>query len=353
MTSTLNKKILLAITALLFSTLACRAASSLVATETPTPIPPTATFTPTLTPTPTITPSATPTPIVEVSCLPVTEKIIEESVYLMSPYVNENSGGAVSLVTYDVNGDQISSPDFEQVDDNLQYEQNDTNRHEKIWEYFTRLIPSEWRDFVSKFFIFTDGKSRILAGVRQSDDDPKKWMLGVDITDSKEPITLTYTLIHEFGHLLTLNSNQVEVSLPVFNNPDSETIYQQEVDACPRYFTGEGCSNPDSYMSVYFERYWSDIYDEWLAISEEPNDNTRYELFDKFYTTYFERWVSDYAPSNPAEDIAESFSFFILAPKPDKVISMSDEKILFFYEYPELVNLRTEILGNVCAEFEK
>jgi hypothetical protein len=105
-------------------------------------------------------------------------------------------------------------------------------------------------------------------------------------------------------------------------------------------------------MTAYFERFWRDIYDEWLAIVEEPNDRTRFEMFGKFYTTYFERFVSNYAPTSPAEDIAESFSFFILAPKPD-VLTTSDEKIQFFYAYPELVQLRTEILGNVCAEFEK
>lgn len=352
MTTSPNKKISLAISALLFLTLACRAASNLIATETPTPIPPTATFTPTLTPTPTVTPSATPTPKVEVSCRAVTDQIIEESVYLYSPYVNRYRGGFTSIVTYDVNGDEIDAPEFEDVEDTLRDEQSDEERHREIWSYFTRLIPLEWRDFISNFIIFTDGRSRILAGVIQSEDDPEEWALGVDIADSKDPVTLTYTLIHEFGHLLTLNSKQVEVNLAVFNNPFDEKIFQQEVDACPRYFTGEGCSYPESYMHGFYERFWSDIYGEWLAIVEEPDDETRYEMFGEFYTTYFERWVSGYAPTNPAEDIAESFSFFILAPKPE-VLTTSDEKIMFFYEYPELVELRTVILGNVCAEFEE
>ena len=345
-----NQRIYLSITALLFSTLACRAATRLVVPATPTPLPPTLTFTPTLTQT--VTPSATPTVIVEVSCPKVTGEIIEESVYLMNPYVNRNSGGIVTIVRYHVNGDEIRSPDLETVDEDLLDEQNDQETHEKIWSLFTRLIPLEWRDFISHFMIFTDGRSRILAGVRQSDQDPEKWVLGVDIADAKNKITLTYTLLHEYGHLLTLNADQVEVSLPVYDKPDDENIYLQESAACPRYFTGEGCSNPDSFMSVYFERFWRDIYDEWQAIVEEQDDETRFEMFSEFYTTYFDRFVSNYAPTSPAEDIAESFTFFILSPKPE-VISISDEKILFFYNYPELVDLRTEILGSVCAEFKE
>lgn len=346
------QRIYLSIAVLLLSTLACRAASGFVATETPTPVPPTATFTPTLTLILTETPTPTPTPIVEVSCRPVTDQIIEESVYLYSQYINRHTGGFTSIVTYDVNGDEINSPEFETVDDTLLDEQQDQERHEQIWDYFTRLIPLEWRDFVSNFIIFTDGRSRILAGVIQSEEDPEEWVLGVDIVDSKDPITLTYTLIHEFGHLLTLNSEQVEVSLPVYNNPFDDEIYQQEVDACPRYFTGEGCSNPDSYMSLFFERFWRDIYEEWLAIAEIPDDEIRYEQFGRFYATYFERFVSDYSATNPAEDIAESFAFFILAPKPD-VLTTSDEKIMFFYDYPKLVELRAQILGSVCAEFDE
>jgi hypothetical protein len=50
------------------------------------------------------------------------------------------------------------------------------------------------------------------------------------------------------------------------------------------------------------------------------------------------------------EDIAESWAFFVLSPKPE-LKSIADEKILFFYEYPELVELRTQILNNICAEF--
>jgi hypothetical protein len=65
---------------------------------------------------------------------------------------------------------------------------------------------------------------------------------------------------------------------------------------------------------------------------------------------YQDQFVTDYAPTSPVEDIAESWTFFVLSPKPE-LNSIANEKILFFYEYPELVELRTQILKQICVEF--
>jgi hypothetical protein len=173
----------------------------------------------------------------------------------------------------------------------------------------------------------------------------------VDFADSKQKTSLTFTLIHEFGHLLTLNPDQVDVSLRVYRNPNDEDIYQQEVKACKQYFTGEGCSKPDSYINTFFDRFWPDIYAEWQTIDQEENQQTHDNMLDNFYKTYQDQFVSDYAPTSPSEDIAETFAFFVLSPKPEAT-SIANEKILFFYEYPELVELRMQILQQICVEFQ-
>jgi hypothetical protein len=124
------------------------------------------------------------------------------------------------------------------------------------------------------------------------------------------------------------------------------------MDACPQYFTGEGCSKPDSYINMFFERFWTDLYNEWLEIDEEENERTRENKLNRFYETYQDQFLTDYAPTSPAEDIAEAFTFFILSPKPS-LTSIASEKMLFFYEYPELVELRMQILKNICADFQE
>jgi hypothetical protein len=335
------------IAVLLFSTLACRAATRLIIPDTPTP-PPTSTFTPVPSPTPTAT--ATPTQVVEASCPQLLSDIMDAA----SDYRGSNKKADKQrfLVMYRVNGDRISNPIYESVPTNLKDEQQDRTRHEALWNYFAAIIPAEQRNFVSGFSIFTDGKGHILAAVTQDYRDPKQWDLDMDIADSSDSYNLTFTLIHEFGHLLTLNAKQVTPSRPIFNHPDDPRIVQQEVDACSQYFPGEGCSTPSSYINVFYDRFWTRIYEEWKQIDEkkEQDEDKYYRLLDKFYDKYKDRFVTDYAATSPEEDMAETWAFFILAPKPQGG-SIADQKVLFYYRYPELVDLRGQILNRLCMEF--
>jgi hypothetical protein len=159
-------------------------------------------------------------------------------------------------------------------------------------------------------------------------------------------------LIHEFGHLVTLDPLQVPPSQPVFDNPHSDAIYRQEVDACQTYFSGEGCSLPDSYINSFFERFWPDIYQEWLAVDDIHGEKEYYSALGDFYKKYKDQFVSDYAPSNPAEDIAETFTFFMIKPRPTGD-SIADQKVLFFYEYPEMIKLRSQIARRLCDQLNK
>jgi len=353
MTLPRSQRIAFAITTLLFASLACRAATRLIIPDTPTPVP-TATFIPTVTPTliPTITPTIA-APLA--SCPLVTSKIINDATSSNETALNGASTSnkdVTYIVQYQVSGDEIKNPHFESVPNKYKTEQKDFAAHEEIWKFFTRLIPANQRALLDSFSIFTDGKYNILAAVNQSDKSPYNWELNVDFADTSDKPALTFTLLHEFGHLLTLNSNQEQVSQAIYQNPDSEKIYNREVAACPQYFTGEGCSKPDSYINQFFDRFWLDFYAEWQKIDQIKNEDTKQSKLDDFYKTYQDQFLTDYAPTSPAEDIAESWAFFILAPKPEDN-SIANEKILFFYEYPELVQLREQILSNVCGEFQQ
>lgn len=354
MTLAPNQKLGLLITMLLFSTLACRAATRLIIPDTPTPQP-IPTITRTTTPVPTLTPTFTPTMVTyEASCPLVVSQIMKDSIST-DPFVHGNEEISEEDVTYmaryTVVGDELKTPLFYPVRDSLKDEQEDRASHEEIWSLFRQLIPAERRTVLQGFTIFTDGEKNYLAAVNQAERNPYKWDLNVDIIDSTEETTLVYTLLHEYGHLLTLTGEQVEVSVDLYLHPNDPDVYQQEADACPQYFTGEGCSNPDSYVNVFFARFWTDLYTEWLEIDEEENERRRENKLDLFYDKYQDQFLTDYAPTSPIEDIAESFTFFILTPKPE-LTSIASEKILFFYEYPELIELRKNILENICAEFQ-
>ena len=335
-------KIALAAFALLISTLAC---ATLVGEEFPETAIPEA--------------PVTEAPVIEefLSCPVITNQIIEvNSSYLVQgeaetmDYGDRDEDTTTYIVTYLVSGDDINNPNVENVTADLQDEQDDTAAHQKSWEYFTTLIPLENRGSLAEFSIITDGQDNLLAAVAQTYDDPTLWGLEVDIADTQDYYYLSYTLVHEFAHLLTLGANQVPPNEAVFNNPDDNDLYLNEVAACPNFFPGEGCANSDSYINEYYNQFWANIYDEWNNINLEENDDIYYERLDKFYYDYQDQFLTDYSVTDPAEDIAEAFSFFVFSEKPAGD-TIAEQKILFFYNYPELINLRTHIVNNLCASF--
>lgn len=256
-----------------------------------------------------------------------------------------------TLVTYQVNGNRISDPSYEVVPRDLKGLQQDTSTQQAAWDLFTALIPSNDREMVSGYQAFTDGPGNILAAVEQAPYDPAKWMIEVDEADLQNKKELVFTLIHEYAHLLTLNSDQVPPDIAIFNDPNNQDLYDKKIAACPTYFPNEGCSRPNSYINTFYDRFWVDIIDEWSkidALSTADNQNPYYDKLYAFYEAHQDQFVDDYAATNPSEDVAETFAFFVLSPKPEGR-SIRDQKILFFYDYPELVQLRSQILMNLCT----
>ncbi|MCC7117570.1 MAG: hypothetical protein IT310_03505 [Anaerolineales bacterium] len=256
------------------------------------------------------------------------------------------------LVTYTVNGDEISDPQLESVSEELQSLQADEATQRQVWDYFVELIPAERRADIAEYAIFTDGVDNTLAAVVQTQSDPTKWSLQVDPEDTKQFDVLTPTLLHEYAHLLSLGSAQVVPSLAIFNNPGDNDIYLKESSACPNYFTTEGCANADSYLDDFYNQFWVNLHDEWSAINRVEDPTERQTQLDAFYSKYEDQFVTVYAATNPEEDLAEAWSVFVLTPKPD-ADSIMNQKIAFFYNYPEMVELRSTILSNICTALPK
>ena len=265
---------------------------------------------------------------------------------------NGSSSGAqltneFPLVTYSVEGDAIIRPEYPPVPGQVAEYQQDVAGQQEIWRFVTDVIPADQRTWIIHFEVYTDGVGGSLGAVEQT-DDPHYWRLQVDLIDAGSFADLSTTLIHELGHLLTLNDSQVTTDQRVFLNPDDERVYQQAEAACSTYFVFEGCSRPDSYLNLFFSRFWTDIYDEWLAVDQEEDRRVYEERLDAFYQAYALQFVSSYAATSPTEDIAESFMYFIFSPRPSGE-TIADQKVLFFYEYPEMVDLRQRILEHLCT----
>jgi hypothetical protein len=168
-----------------------------------------------------------------------------------------------------------------------------------------------------------------------------------------------------------------------------EQIFTQKEAGCAPNFYDDwsGCMNDNSYLNLFFQKFWADIYSEyhyWFEFSD--NDKLLSELVSAFKRNYDSRFVTHYAMTHPAEDFAESFTAFVLWDEEmisnhKKLCSEAkgdgwtasgwnliqdrdwsywhwchkmypynaiwEEKILFFYDFPELVEMRDFIRSNL------
>ncbi|WFD11190.1 hypothetical protein [Tepidibacter hydrothermalis] len=212
---------------------------------------------------------------------------------------------------------------------NKEVSKEDMNKYKLMWDKSKKIIPKSYINRITEFEIMTDGKDEMLAYVHSPDNKNKKWTLAIDLEDAfnkKGKLIgkdLDETIVHEFAHILTLNDNQV---IP------------KEIKSV-NYITDEGTTKKDSYLNLFYKKFWADIFEEFKTYSEDEENE---EALIEFYDKYKSRFVSEYAATNPEEDIAESFKEFVVSEKP-KGNSIAKKKILFFYDFPELVKIREEI----------
>lgn len=258
------------------------------------------------------------------------------------------------LAIYGVQGDRIVDPLLKPVPPRLGNQQKDSALQNEAWEIFIDLIPAQDRAMLAQYNVFTDGFGNVLAAVDQTPEDPALWILEIDIADLEDRSSLIFTLIHEYAHLLTLNASQVAPDEELVTDPYNLVLQTEKALLCPTYFTGLGCSRAGSYIHAFHARYWTEIEDAWERVDALQYSGAEpvvyYNALHEFYEAHTDRFLDDYSVTHPTEDIAEAFAYFVFSPQPAG-LSLREQKIAFFYDYPELVRLRSDILTNLCSAF--
>lgn len=256
------------------------------------------------------------------------------------------------LAKYLVYGDKLSAPILEDVSSDLQSEQKNYALQNEAWQIFTDLIPPQNRQMVTQYNVFTDGFENTLAAADQTKNDLTHWVLEIDVADLQNKDALMFTLVHEYGHILTLDAAQMEPDQQIADNPTDQTLQQEKAAVCPNYFTGMGCSHADLYVTAFYNRFWLDINDEWQKVDAlqygTEDQIPYYNALYHFYQTHQDQFWDDYSATHPDEDVAEAFAYFVFSPKPTGN-SIKEQKLAFFYQYPELVQLRQGILSGACG----
>ena len=193
----------------------------------------------------------------------------------------------------------------------------------EIWETFRRVATPDFAaEVIIEYRVGNAPESDMLAYVYQDESAREYWILAANRGTSTDPATLIPTLIHEYAHILSLGVDQTEPA-----------------DACPTVETSEGCAFEDSYLAAFHRAFWAPYGPEAPA-----PDNDDASVAKAFYAAHAEDFVSDYATTNVVEDLAESFTAFVLEPRPaDEAATTVASKIGFFWRYPELETIRERV----------
>ena len=198
-----------------------------------------------------------------------------------------------------------------------------------VWDTFVRIASVEFAASRVDEFHVGDAPDVDNAASVLHMDDRDRWILSANLAVSDERHDLMVTLVHEFGHILTLQSGQMSTA----------------TGACPTLELDEGCLADDATMWVFHERFWAAYGD-----SAPTFDNQDGALGRGFFDAHEDDFVSDYAATNVIEDIAESFMVFVLENRPTGT-SVAAQKLEFFWGIPEYVEIRERIRAEFADEF--
>ncbi len=207
-------------------------------------------------------------------------------------------------------------------------DENSEARTEAVKNLLSNLIPADKLKRIQRVEEFSDGKEETLAYVEMTDNSGKNWKLAYDpadvnLSDKKaNKRDILRTLVHEYAHIESLNDTQIDHGI---YKPESGNIVLDE-----------GTAKEKSYINQFANKFWTKKMLKKQI--EDPSQGEGYELYDNNP----EDFVSVYASTNVAEDFAESFTAFILR---DKMTdgSIASKKIEFFYDFPELLELRNHM----------
>ncbi|HLR68969.1 MAG TPA: hypothetical protein VK105_17935 [Virgibacillus sp.] len=212
---------------------------------------------------------------------------------------------------------------------------------EGYWYVFSSIIPQEYRTSLKKLY-WTDTGDDLVLAVGRDEDNVQDMIFMLSDNIDQYVARVKSLLLHEFGHILSLNEEQVtfdEVTL----SKGGEALEEAKSE-CPTVYTNYGCVNEGSYLSHYYELFWADIMDEFNQIDWEAK-----EEYKDFFLGHEDHFFNSYQGTSPTEDIAEAFAFYVMLNSNE--IKGEEEikykKLKFFYEYDELVDLRAAILENI------
>jgi len=263
------------------------------------------------------------------------------------------------LVDYPVSASEL------QTSEAITYSTNSlaqaTDKHTAIWDLVKHFFPKSHLTYITDFNIITDGEGNEFgSGIPASYAFPRP-VMSIDMADiypgggnTLDKNTLIYGILHGLAHPTTLNIyTETQDHDMVYTSHDNwlKLLPTKRTACLPNYYSGWSCAKNYSYLNLFYQKFWSGISATTPQIFPENNlsETEIVTATNALYQKYPNSFVTAYAARNPIEDIAESWVAFILKNKPIGN-SIADQKILFFYDYPNMLSMRNFLRGRLLEE---
>ena len=107
----------------------------------------------------------------------------------------------------------------------------------------------------------------------------------------------------------------------------------------------EGCSRPGSIVGDFQIKFWSKYGADATDWNRTDQDAAA------LYADHSDAFVSEYAATNPVEDLAETFATFVLSDKPTGATE-KDQKVSWLYNSPLMASERMRIRAALASEIK-
>lgn len=201
-------------------------------------------------------------------------------------------------------------------------------QYKNAWKELRKIVPDALLKDFKEFDISTDGEYGVLAFVQNIDGTGKTWKISIDPADMGDKIQFANTVIHEYGHYLSLNQKQV-----TYVNEKTDESILEDFDLYKEPYM---VSKKDSYINKFYNEFWKDF-----AIDRDINTSNQL-----FYFRHSNEFINTYASTSCAEDFAECFSAYVL-PANIGLFKQQQDKIDFFDQFKEIKTIKNQILANM------
>lgn len=192
-----------------------------------------------------------------------------------------------------------------------------------VWSAFLRIVtPGFAAEHMSAMLIADAPDNRSAAAIERASIKPMHWSLTVNLAADLTRERYLRTLVHEYAHLLTLGEGEVDPA----------------ASHCTTLRVQEGCLDTDSLLKRFDERFW----EPYGGKAPDPDSRSSAEGWN-LYRGHTADFTTVYAATNIVEDVAETFTEFVIRDRPSRESGTWANKILMFWEEPEYVAIRTHI----------